>query len=87
LEKGLLPEHSTTELDAENETQLNDDLEEAEPNYDTASKFSLKSLDIPMDKNATDSSYVSSTPLQLEPAVKNATATNTSRSDLTQPKK
>ncbi|MEQ2231379.1 hypothetical protein ILYODFUR_038990, partial [Ilyodon furcidens] len=84
LEKGLLPEHSTTELDAENETELNDDLEEAEPNYDTASKFSLKSLDIPMDKNA---SYVSSTPLQLEPAVKNATATNTSRSDLTEPKK
>ncbi|MEQ2217092.1 hypothetical protein XENOCAPTIV_016506 [Xenoophorus captivus] len=87
LEKGLLPELSTSELDAENETELNDDLEEAEPNYDTASTFSLKSLDIPMDKNATDSSYVSSTPLQLEHAVKNATATNTSRSDLTEPKK
>uniref|UniRef100_A0A3Q2SRS4 Zona pellucida sperm-binding protein 3 n=1 Tax=Fundulus heteroclitus TaxID=8078 RepID=A0A3Q2SRS4_FUNHE len=86
LDKGLFHVHSTSELDAENETDLKDDLDEAGL-YTEATKFNLKSLDVPLDKNATDFLY-SGTPLKMEePTAKNATTTETDLSDLVEPKK
>ncbi|XP_027897325.1 zona pellucida sperm-binding protein 3-like isoform X1 [Xiphophorus couchianus] len=81
LGKGLLHERSTSELDAENETGLKGDFEEAGLHDEAANKFTLKSLDESMVNN-TKSGYTSSTS-----TVKNATATETDLSDLSEPKK
>ncbi|KAM4534564.1 zona pellucida sperm-binding protein 3-like [Fundulus diaphanus] len=63
-----------------------DGLEEAGLYTEAATEFNLKSLDVPLDKNATDFLY-SSTPLKVEePTAKNAT-TETDLSDLFEPKK
>ncbi|XP_015240406.1 PREDICTED: zona pellucida sperm-binding protein 3-like [Cyprinodon variegatus] len=81
-EKGLLPEPSNA--DAENETGLKGDLEENDL-YEAANKYALKSLNVPMDKNTTDSSYTDGTLHKMEePTGKNATATATG---LSEPKK
>ncbi|PWA19209.1 hypothetical protein CCH79_00014583 [Gambusia affinis] len=72
LRQGLVHERSTSELDAENETELKGDFEEAGLHDEATNKFTLKSLDVSMANN-TKSGYTSSTS-----KVKNATETDLS---------
>ncbi|KAM4716431.1 zona pellucida sperm-binding protein 3-like [Anableps anableps] len=83
LEKGLVQERTTAELDAENETGLKGDSEEAGLHDDATNKFTLKSLDVPMAENTTNPSFIGNTS-RVEATV-NATATGFS--DLSEPKK